>query len=132
MVAVLKKEQQDDDDKKEYCEGQFDVSEDKKKVLQLDVSDAENAIATAKEGVATLTEEIAALEAGIKALDKSVKEATVQRKEESEDYDELMASDAAAKEILGFAKNRLNKFYNPKLYVAPKEKELSREDRIAA
>merc|ERR1719253_176174 len=30
-----------------------------------------------------------------------------------------MASDGAAKEILGFAKNRLNKFYNPKLYKAP-------------
>merc|ERR1719454_176693 len=28
----------------------------------------------------------------------------------------LMASDKAAKELLDFAKNRLNKFYNPKLY----------------
>jgi len=28
----------------------------------------------------------------------------------------LMASNGAAKELLGFAKNRLNKFYNPKLY----------------
>merc|ERR1719162_1688083 len=28
----------------------------------------------------------------------------------------LFASDSAAKEILAFAKNRLNKFYNPKLY----------------
>jgi len=30
-----------------------------------------------------------------------------------------MSSNAAAKELLGFAKNRLNKFYNPKLYKAP-------------
>merc|ERR1719157_284685 len=30
-----------------------------------------------------------------------------------------MASDSAAKELLDFAKNRLNKFYNPKLYKAP-------------
>merc|ERR1719181_1819098 len=30
-----------------------------------------------------------------------------------------MASDSAAKELLNFAKNRLNKFYNPKLYKAP-------------
>merc|ERR1719276_617210 len=29
-----------------------------------------------------------------------------------------------------FAKNRLNKFYNPKLYKAPPKTELSREDRI--
>merc|ERR1719158_2271114 len=30
-----------------------------------------------------------------------------------------MSSNAAAKELLGFAKNRLNKFYNPKLYKPP-------------
>merc|ERR1719478_1341613 len=32
-----------------------------------------------------------------------------------------MASDAAAKELIEFAKNRLNKFYNPKLYKPPAE-----------
>merc|ERR1719436_1508188 len=41
-----------------------------------------------------------------------------------------MASDTAAKEVLGFAKNRLNKFYNPKLYKPPPKTELSAEDRI--
>merc|ERR1719261_2100330 len=41
-----------------------------------------------------------------------------------------MASDSAAKELLGFAKNRLNKFYNPKLYKAPAKRVLSEEDRI--
>merc|ERR1719204_1378685 len=41
-----------------------------------------------------------------------------------------MVSDTAAKELLKFAKNRLNKFYNPKLYKAPPKTELSREDRI--
>merc|ERR1740117_1520973 len=40
-----------------------------------------------------------------------------------------MTSDGAAIEILGFAKNRLNKFYNPKLYQAPPKKELSDMDR---
>jgi len=79
-----------------------------------------------------LAEEIAALEAGIKALDKSVAEATEQRKEENAEFKELMASDTAAKEVLGFAKNRLNKFYNPKLYKAPPKRELSAEGRIEA
>merc|ERR1719199_2008587 len=119
MVATLKTEQQDDNDKKEYCETQFDLADDKKKALERGVSNLEKAIAKAKEGVAALTDEIAALEAGIAALDKSVAEATEQRKEENADYTDLMASDTAAKEILGFAKNRLNKFYNPKLYKAP-------------
>merc|ERR1711972_701945 len=119
MVDVLKKEQVDDDDKKEYCTTQFDLSDDSKKALERRIADHENAIATAKEGIATLTEEIAALEAGIKALDKSVAEATEQRKSENTEFKALMASNGAAKELLGFAKNRLNKFYDPKLYKAP-------------
>merc|ERR1711975_115157 len=84
----------------------------------------------AKEGIAALTEELAALAAGIEALDKSVAEATEQRKEENEDFQSLMASDAAAKELLGIAKNRLNKFYNPKLYKPAPKRELSEEQRI--
>merc|ERR1719262_1537336 len=131
MVATLKKEQLDDDHKKEYCEGQFDTSDDKKKALERSVSDEEAAISAGEEGVATLKEEIAALEKGIKDLDKSVAEATEQRKEESAEYTELMASDTAAKELLGFAKNRLNKFYNPKLYKPPPKRVLSAEDEIA-
>merc|ERR1719401_4940 len=41
-----------------------------------------------------------------------------------------MSSDAAAKELLGFAKNRLNKFYAPKLYKPAPKTELSAENRI--
>merc|ERR1712161_130613 len=33
-------------------------------------------------------------------------------------------------EVLAFAKNRLNKFYNPKLYKAPPKVELSAGDRV--
>merc|ERR1719272_292964 len=129
MVKTLGAEQQDDDDKKEYCEKSFDLADDKKKSLERSVSNLEKAIEKAKEAVAALADEIKALEAGIVALDKSVAEATEQRKEENTDYQELMASDAAAKELLGFAKNRLNKFYNPKLYKAPPARKLSDEDR---
>merc|ERR1719498_718107 len=92
MVATLKTEQQDHNDKKEYCEAQFDLSDDKKKGLERSVSNLEKAIAKAKETIAALTEELAGLADGIKALDKSVAEATEQRKEENEDYTELMAS----------------------------------------
>jgi len=129
MAVTLKTEQKDDDNKKEYCAAQFDQSDDKKKGLERSIKDLSTAIADAKEGIATTQDEIAALGASIKALDKSVAAATEQRKEENEDYEALMASDSAAKEILGFAKNRLNKFYNPKLYKAPPKRELSDEDR---
>jgi len=70
------------------------------------------------------------LQEGIQALDKSVAQATEQRKEENADYSELMASDGAAKELLGFAKNRLNKFYNPSLYKAPPKRVLTEEERL--
>merc|ERR1719446_569401 len=130
MVATLKTEQQDDNDKKEYCDLQFDHADDKKKGLERDISNLDKAIAKAKEAIAALADEIATLEAGIKALDKSVAEATEQRKEENKDFTSLMASDAAAKELLGFARNRLNKFYNPKLYKPPPKRQLSEEDRI--
>merc|ERR1719313_428875 len=107
---------------------QFDLADDKKKSLERTVSDLETAIAKEKEAIAALTEEIKSLEEGIASLDKSVAEATEQRKEENKDYTDLMASDAAAKELLAFAKNRLNKFYNPKLYKAPPKRVLSEEE----
>jgi len=129
MVATLKKEQLDDDHKKEYCAAQFDMADDKKKGLERKISDLETAIVDAKDGIASSKSDIEALGKGIKALDKSVAEATEQRKEENEEYTELMASDSAAKELLGFAKNRLNKFYNPKLYKAPPTRQLTDEDR---
>jgi len=130
MIMTLKVEQADDDAKKEYCATAFDQADDKKKGLERAVSDLETAIENAKEDIVKLGEEIDALKAGIKELDKMVVEATEQRKEENEDFKELMASDTAAKELMKFAKNRLNKFYNPKLYKAPPKTELSREDRI--
>jgi len=130
MVVTLKTEQADDDAKKEYCAAQFDQSDDKKKALERSIKDLTTVIDDAKEDIATLEDEIKALTASIKALDKAVAEATEQRKEENEDFTQLMASDSAAKEILGFAKNRLNKFYNPKLYKAPPKRELSEEDQI--
>jgi len=119
LVAELKKEQQDDDEKKEYCAEQFDLSDDKKKVLEKNIADLESAITETEEGIVTTKEQIDALEDGVRALDKSVAEATEQRKEENVDYKDLMANDGAAKELIGFAKNRLNKFYNPKLYKPP-------------
>merc|ERR1719207_364043 len=119
MVANLHKEQEDDDAKKEYCLKSFDEADDKKKGLENSIADLDTAIADAEEAITTLKTEIEALSDGIKALDKSVEEATEQRKEENEDFKALMAADTACKELIGFAKNRLQKFYNPKLYKPP-------------
>merc|ERR1719443_2801055 len=125
MVVTLKKEQVDDDNKKEYCTVELDLADDKKKALERAISDSEKAIAEAEEGIATVTDEIKTLEDGIAALDKSVAEATEQRKDENADFTELMAQNTAAKEIILFAKNRMQKFYNPKLYKPPPKRELT-------
>jgi FtsZ-binding cell division protein ZapB len=119
LTVELKKEAQDDLDKKEYCEREFDIADDKKKSQIRDIASLETSIQDAKETISTLVGEIDALGDGIKALDKQVTEATEQRKEEASDYTTNLANNAAAVELLGFAKNRLNKFYNPKLYKEP-------------
>jgi chromosome segregation ATPase len=131
LVALLKKEQVDDDNKKEYCGMQLDLTDDKKKTLSQTIENHESSIADAEEGVATLKTEIEALEDSVKALDKSVADMLEQRKTEHEEYERVMANDAAAKELLVWAKNRLAKFYTPKLYKAPPKRELSEQDSIA-
>merc|ERR1719146_44222 len=128
----LKAEQGVDDDKRAYCNAEFDKAEDKKKGLDLDISDLEKAIEDGKESIAALASEIAALGKGIKALDKDVAEATSTRKAEHDDYVENLAANTAAKDILAFAKNRLNKFYNPKMYVAPPKREVALAQSKAA
>jgi len=130
MVVTLKKEQQDDDHKKEYCTVQLDIADDSKKELERAISDSEKAIAESQDTLNTVNEEIKTLQDGIVALDKSVAEATEQRKDENADYTELMAGNSAAKELILFAKNRMQKFYNPKLYKAPPKRELTEEERV--
>merc|ERR1719478_1590340 len=130
MVALLKKEQVDDDSKKEYCDVQIDSTEDAIKELDYEITGLGNAIDDMTSGIAALADEIAALGEGIVALDKAVAEATAARKDEHEDYVELMASNTAAKQLIGIAKNRLNKFYNPKLFKPAPKRELSEDERI--
>jgi len=131
MVALLGKEQKDDTNKKAYCESQLDKTDDQQKVLKQTISDLSKAIEDAQERIATLKEEIAALTKGIADLDKQVKEATETRQEENSQFTDNMANNNAAKELIGMAKNRMNKFYNPKMYKAAPKRELSEEERIA-
>merc|ERR1719188_1546072 len=130
MVAMLKQEQLDDEHKKEYCELQFDESDDKKKSLEFTMEKTETAIDKTTNGIEQAIEAIKALTEAIKALDESVATATSQRKAENQEFKDLIASDSAAKELLEIAKNRLNQFYNPSLYNPPAKQEISAESRI--
>merc|ERR1719230_1619663 len=130
MVGLLKTEQVDDEQKKEYCEKEFDTTEDKIKDTTRNIGDLEAKMADEKETIASLTDEIKALQDGIAALDKQVAEATQQRKEENAEFTETLAANNAAIQLIELARNRMNKFYNPKMYKAPPKRELSEEDRI--
>merc|ERR1712078_186578 len=130
MVKLLGEEQIGDDAKKKYCEAELDKTEDELKEVDHQIEDLTKAIEDTTEMIATLTDEIKALEEGIVELDKSVVEATATRKEEHDDFVQELAANTAAKDILGIAKNRLNKFYNPKLYKAPPKRELTEAERI--
>jgi len=130
LTVELKKQQTDDDDKKDYCESELDKAEDKKKGLAQDVSDLETAIDDETEAIGTLKTEIEALDDGIKALDKEVADATENRQAEHEEFKASYANNAAATDLLKFAKNRLNKFYNPSQYQAPPKRELSEDEQI--
>jgi peptidoglycan hydrolase CwlO-like protein len=130
MVALLGKEQVDDNAKLEQCKFDLDQAEDKMKELDRSIMLLAKAIDDDKTAIATLVDEIAALVAGIKALDKEVAERTEVRKEENSDFITALAQHKTALDLLTMAKNRMNKFYNPKLYKAPPKRELSEEERL--
>merc|ERR1719230_1077089 len=98
--------------------------------LAQDISDLETAIDDANEAISTLKTEIEALDDGIRALDKEVAEATENRQSEHEEFKATYASNTAAVDLLKFAKNRLNKFYNPSQYKPPPKRELTEDEQI--
>merc|ERR1719510_805901 len=130
LVASLKAEQGDDDAKKGYCGVQLDQTKDKITGLTNSIGDTKAAGVEAKDELGKVVGEIAALKAGIVSLDKALAEATANRKAESAAYQELVTSNTAAKELILFAKNRLNKFYNPDMYKAAPKRQLSEGDQI--
>jgi len=130
MITLLSKEQQNDENKKTYCNAELEKADDEEKTLEGLISDSAKTMANSKELVRTLSEDIVKVASEIRAMDKSVGEATKQRKEENAAFVEELQSNNAAVEILDIAKNRLNKFYSPKLYRAPPSRELSEADSI--
>merc|ERR1719399_1050733 len=97
MNEVLEGEQVADDKQDVWCLAELDKAKDEAKATEEDIGD---------------------LAAGIDSQRDSI-EATEQRKDEHAEYVDETAANQAAVELLGMAKNRLNKFYNPTLYKAP-------------
>merc|ERR1719217_1531057 len=132
MVVILGDEQGDDDKSKEYCEAEFEKSADDEAAAKDKIASLGAATTEMKDSVATLESDIETLSAEIKELDKAVATATTQRKAENAEYTEQATLNEAAAQLLEKAKQRLYKFYNPTLYKAPPEKELTMEGKIYA
>merc|ERR1719271_889120 len=104
MVTLLGKEQKEDEKQKEYCEAEFEKSDDEEKEL----------------------------DRKIKGLETEVAEATDTRKEEATEYTNTKSANSAAVQLLEVAKNQLNKFYNPTNYKPSPAQEMTEEERIYA
>jgi hypothetical protein len=130
LVGKLGEEQKDDDAQRDWCQKEFDSAEDESKALKRRIGGLETKIAENEEAITKLVEEVEALNAGIKALDKAVEEASDQRRDEHKAFTQTMAENNAALQLLEIAKNRLNKFYNPAVYKAPEQRELTEDEQI--
>jgi len=119
MNEVLEGEQVQDDKQDVWCLAELDKAKEEAKATEADVGDLSAAIEEQRDAIATTATEIEDLKKGLEELDKDVAEATEQRKDEHAEYIDTAAGNQAAVELLGMAKNRLNKFYNPTLYKEP-------------
>merc|ERR1719506_3010183 len=132
MIDLEGEEQEDDNHQKPWCNGEFEKEDREEKAEKTEVSALEAEIEEETDMVAAIDEEIKALTDEVHGLDKTVAQATEQRKEEHAAYQGELSLTKTAIELIGKAKNKLQKFYNPALYKPPPKKELSEEDQILA
>jgi len=132
MVGVLEAEEADDTKHKEWCTAELGASADEQKDTEGKIASIGSSIAEATDEAATLAEDIKTLQAKVVDLDHDVAVATEQRKADHAEYLETIALTEAAMSLIGKAKNRMQKFYNPALYKPEPKVELSAEDKIVA
>jgi len=132
MVVILKKETKDDAAQKDFCVAEMDKTEREKESADDKLSNVGASIEELTGELDSIAQGIKDLIAGIQALDKDVAEASSLRKIEHEDYAINVQMQEVAIEIVGKAKNRMNKFYNPSAYKAPPKKEMSMEEKLAS
>merc|ERR1719310_2657709 len=123
MIEGLGKEQMDDEKHKEWCVAEQQKADDDAATAKSTIESLDAEMANLSDEISTLADDIAALAEGITTLDKDVAVATEQRKEEHAEYLENAQLTEAGIGLLGKAKNRMQKFYNPSLYVAPEPTE---------
>merc|ERR1719387_2612480 len=129
MVEVEGKEQKADDTEKPWCNGEFEKEEKEEHAEKREIGALAADIDEKTDEVDALKEAIESMSTEIEELDKAVSDATDQRKDDHEDYVEELRMSQVAVELVGKARNRLLKFYNPVLYKAPPKRERTMEEK---
>merc|ERR1719213_1168106 len=130
MIEVLGKQQDGDTKHKSWCEGELAKTADESQKASETANSLSASIAQTSDEISPTADDIAALQSGIAALDKDVATATEMRKSEHAEYLETAQLTEAAIQLIGKAKNRLQKFYNPALYKKPEP--MPEEEEAAA
>jgi chromosome segregation ATPase len=130
MLAVLDNEQVEDVNKKEWCFTEISKADKEAGSKQETVDQLKAEIEQVSDEIGGLDDDLKALGESITGLDKEVAMSTEQRKKEHEEYTASLQMTEAAIALIGKAKNRLAKFYNPTVYKAPPKKEATMEEKI--
>jgi len=132
MISLVDEEQSNDDTHREHCTSEFHRNEKEHMTKTNDIDGLDQKISSLEENIAGMKVEVEEKEKIIGELDEAVATATEQRKSEHSEYNVLVKDTDVALVLLGKAKNRLAKFYNPNLHKEAPQKELSEEEKIIA
>lgn len=132
MVSVLTKEGAEDMKKKDWCVTELNKADKDLAAKQEKMDTVSATISQVEDEIAGLAEDVTSLTSSIAELNKEAAKATETRKGEHAEYSETLQLSEAAVALIGKAKNRLSKFYNPSVYKAPPKQEASLEDKIIA
>jgi len=113
MVTLLGSEQKDDEKHRDWCNVEFDKSDDSQKDVTANLKAVASSISQMTDEIAALADGIASSTQKVKDLDKSVAEATAQRQKEHAEFTQTVQANELAIELIGKAKNKMLQFYNP-------------------
>jgi len=130
MVTLLGKQQAEDDKQTKWCQAEFEKSADEEAAAKTQKTAIQAEISELGDEIAELIEAVNVLKSEISELDKTVADASQSRKDDHAAYVESMQLSEVAVGLIGKAKNRLQKFYNPTLYKAAPKTENTMEEKI--
>jgi len=116
MISLQEKQQESDDKHASFCKTELVASDKEKKAKQEESDRIAAAMAELKGEIDTISEDLSTLDDSVRGLDKAVSQATEQRKAEHAQYYQDAQLTQTAVQLVGKAKNRLLKFYNPALH----------------